>query len=68
MPMALVGLAIKLALIIGTRVVPSFGFVAPRFIGVPFAIRIVRANDLIDFGAAWNAPRDSETETADRNR
>jgi hypothetical protein len=53
--MALVSLAIKLAPKIGTPVFPSFGFLAPRFIGVPLAIRIVRANDLIDFVEAWNA-------------
>jgi hypothetical protein len=55
MPMTLVGLAIKLALMNGTRVFPSVRFDAPRFLGVPFAIRIVPANDLIGFGAAWNA-------------
>jgi hypothetical protein len=53
MPIALVGLAIKLALINGT---PVFVFVrvALRFLGVPLAIWIVCANELIDFGGAWN--------------
>ena len=54
MPMALVGLAIKLALMSGTRVFPSVRFVAPRFLGVPSAIRIIPANDLIALVAAWN--------------
>jgi hypothetical protein len=53
--MALVGLAIKLALMNGTRVFPPVRFVAPGFLDFPLAIRIVPANDLIDFGAAWNA-------------
>src|SRR5262245_7799973 len=54
MPMALVGLAIKLALVIGTPVFPFGRFVALRFLGVPLAIWIVCANELIDFVAAWN--------------
>src|SRR4029450_9371069 len=54
MPIALVGLAIKLALIIGTPVFPFARFLALRFLGVPLAIWIVCANELIDFGAAWN--------------
>jgi hypothetical protein len=29
-------------------------FVALRFLGVPLAIWIVCANELIDFGGAWN--------------
>jgi len=52
--MALVGLAIKLALITGTPVFPFVRFVALRFLSVPLAIWIVCANELIDFGAAWN--------------
>src|SRR5262245_19031095 len=54
MPMALVGFAIKLAVMLGTRVFPFVRFVALRFLGVPFAIWIVRANELIDFGGARN--------------
>src|SRR5262245_43928186 len=54
MPMALVGLAIKLALITGTPVFPFVRFVALRFLSVPLAIWIVCANELLDFGAAWN--------------
>jgi hypothetical protein len=54
MPIALVGLAIKLALIIGTPVFPFARFLALRFLGVPLAIWIVCANELIDFGRAWN--------------
>jgi hypothetical protein len=54
MPIALVGLTIKLTLINGTPVFPFVRFVALRFLGVPFAIWIVYANELIDFGAAWN--------------
>jgi hypothetical protein len=54
MPIALVGLAIKLALINGTPVIPFVRFLALRFLGVPLAIWIVRANELIDFVAAWN--------------
>jgi hypothetical protein len=54
MPIALVGLAIKLALINGTPVIPFVRFFALRFLGVPSAIWIVRANELIDFVAAWN--------------
>jgi hypothetical protein len=53
MPIALVGLAIKLALVNGT---PVFAFVrvALRFPGVPLAVWIICANRLIDFGGAWN--------------
>jgi hypothetical protein len=54
MPVALIGLAIKLALINGTRVFLFVHCVALGFLGVPFAIWIVRANELIAFGAAWN--------------
>src|SRR5262245_13481922 len=54
MPMALVGLAIKLTLITGTPVFPFVRFVALRFLSVPLAIWIVCANELIDFGTAWN--------------
>jgi len=53
--MALVGLAVKLALMSGTRVFPSVRFVAPGFLSFPLAIRIAPANDFIGFGAAWNA-------------
>ena len=52
MPMALVGLAIKLALITGTPVFPFVRFVALRFLSVPLAIWIVCANELIAFGGA----------------
>ena len=53
--MALVGLAVKLALMSGTRVFPSVRFVAPGFLSFPLAIRIAPANDFIGFCAAWNA-------------
>jgi len=66
--MALVGLAIKLALINGTRVFPPVRFVAPRFLGLPLAIRIVPANDLISFGAAWNAGSDAEAGAGEQNK
>ena len=54
MPMALVGLAIKLTLITGTPVFPFVRFEALRFLSFPLAIWIVCANELIDFGAARN--------------
>src|SRR5262245_12046214 len=54
MPMALVGLAIKLALMLGTRVVPFVRIVALGFVGIPLAIWIVCANELIALGTAWN--------------
>jgi hypothetical protein len=54
MPIALVGLTIKLALINGTPVFPFACFFALRFLSVPLAIWIVLANKLIDFGGAWN--------------
>ena len=52
--MTFVGLAIKLALMNGTRVFPSVRFDAPGFLSVPLAIGIVPANDLISFEGAWN--------------
>ena len=52
-PMTLIGFAIILAFMLRTGVV-LFGrrFFAPSFLGVPQAIRIVPANDLIALSAA----------------
>jgi hypothetical protein len=54
MPVALVSLAIKLALISGAPVSLFVRFVALKFLGVPLAIWIVCANELIGFCGAWN--------------
>jgi hypothetical protein len=55
MPMTLVGFAIKLAVMGRTRVIPSGRRYAPGFLRVPFAIRVVPANDFIGLVPTWNA-------------
>ena len=55
MPMTLVGFAIKLAVMGRTGVVPSGRRYAPGFLRIPFAVRIVPANDLFALVPTWNA-------------